>query len=600
MSENVSFIQGSKENYNPSEMAGGVFFSKDTKEILLNGESYGNSIKADEEDITQEEGNLKLKDRSYDEANFSGKGYKILRKNIVEGKNILTQDMINESNTVYEIRYDFDLNEQEITILENCVLKFNGGSFGNGIIKLINTTLSGTPLILCDISKDSSIINDRLDLIWFGGKINDSSFDNASVIKRIRNISNSHTLTLPSGTIYMSTCILPSMYKVVGNGNSTIVKAISDGSTYTYQQKSISNIFLAIQSPYSTLENFTIDGGQEEGYNNVGLGLYQTAFLSNIFNVKFINCSLGSIHSNIFGGKITINSCKFNCSGNDFCIKITGHLDSFSIVNCDFESFNSPNCDCIKYVTDNISSINRKFLSANNRFENIIVKSLYNIPKSQSLSIHDNYYLITSQIPYAYILENISSMCSICNDLFSDGSKITHPYIISNNSLRGGLYIIGTSFSINNNLVGYLSDDTFNTLGIEGVPMVILFASGNIISYPYGSKNNYKSFGDNVKISDIDFYSEANRKKIECANSSTVLKIGGTNLTEVYHGDRIGDIDQLIQYSGTSVNRPTLIKAGHKYFDTTINKPIWWNGTAWVDADGNNPDGEQSDWALIE
>lgn len=35
MSENVSFIQGSKENYNPSEMAGGVFFSKDTKEILL-------------------------------------------------------------------------------------------------------------------------------------------------------------------------------------------------------------------------------------------------------------------------------------------------------------------------------------------------------------------------------------------------------------------------------------------------------------------------------------------------------------------------------------------------------------------------------------
>ena len=82
MSENVSFIQGSKENYNPSEMAGGVFFSKDTKEILLNGESYGNSVKADEEDITAESGNLKLKDRAYDEASFSGKGYVILRKNI--------------------------------------------------------------------------------------------------------------------------------------------------------------------------------------------------------------------------------------------------------------------------------------------------------------------------------------------------------------------------------------------------------------------------------------------------------------------------------------------------------------------------------------
>ena len=90
MSENVSFIQGSKENYNPSEMQGGLYFSKDSKEILLNGESYGNATPADEEDITAESGNLKLKDRAYDEASFSGKGYKILRKNITEGKNILT------------------------------------------------------------------------------------------------------------------------------------------------------------------------------------------------------------------------------------------------------------------------------------------------------------------------------------------------------------------------------------------------------------------------------------------------------------------------------------------------------------------------------
>lgn len=112
MSENVNFIQGRKEQYNPSEMQGGLFFSKDSKEILLNGESYGNATPADEEDITAESGNLKLKDRAYDEANFSGKGYKILRKNIVEGKNILTQEMINQANTVYEIRYDFDLNGQ--------------------------------------------------------------------------------------------------------------------------------------------------------------------------------------------------------------------------------------------------------------------------------------------------------------------------------------------------------------------------------------------------------------------------------------------------------------------------------------------------------
>lgn len=112
MSENVNFYQGSKENYNPSEMQGGLYFSKDSKEILLNGESYGNATPADEEDITAESGNLKLKDRAYDADNFSGKGYKILRKNIVEGKNVLTQDMISEPNTIYEIRYDFELESQ--------------------------------------------------------------------------------------------------------------------------------------------------------------------------------------------------------------------------------------------------------------------------------------------------------------------------------------------------------------------------------------------------------------------------------------------------------------------------------------------------------
>lgn len=150
MSESVNFIQGRKEQYNPSEMQGGLFFSKDSKEILLNGESYGNATPADEEDITAEEGNLKLKDRVYDEASFSGKGYKILRKNIVEGKNILTQDMINEPNTIYEIRYDFDLNEATINIPEGCVLQYKGGSINNGFIQsnLLSDSPSGSAVII--------------------------------------------------------------------------------------------------------------------------------------------------------------------------------------------------------------------------------------------------------------------------------------------------------------------------------------------------------------------------------------------------------------------------------------------------------------------
>lgn len=65
--------------------------TSDDKTILDGLASKENLIiPTDEEDITSESGALKFKDREYDEANFSGKGYKILRKNIVEGKNVLT------------------------------------------------------------------------------------------------------------------------------------------------------------------------------------------------------------------------------------------------------------------------------------------------------------------------------------------------------------------------------------------------------------------------------------------------------------------------------------------------------------------------------
>ncbi len=51
-------------------------------------------------------------------------------------RNIITSTMINQPNTIYEIRYDFDLNGETIEMQEGCTLIFNGGSL-NGIGSLI-------------------------------------------------------------------------------------------------------------------------------------------------------------------------------------------------------------------------------------------------------------------------------------------------------------------------------------------------------------------------------------------------------------------------------------------------------------------------------
>lgn len=41
------------------------------------------------------------------------------------------------------------------------------------------------------------------------------------------------------------------------------------------------------------------------------------------------------------------------------------------------------------------------------------------------------------------------------------------------------------------------------------------------------------------------------------------------------------------KHRGASNERPTEgMLVGFEYFDTTLGKPIWWNGNDWVDATG--------------
>lgn len=77
-----------------------------------------------EDDLTMSDGVLRLADRSSE----AGMGYIILRTD----KTFAEQ--VTEANTIYEIRYDYDLNNTSITMPSNCMLNFNGGSINNGTL----------------------------------------------------------------------------------------------------------------------------------------------------------------------------------------------------------------------------------------------------------------------------------------------------------------------------------------------------------------------------------------------------------------------------------------------------------------------------------
>lgn len=50
---------------------------------------------------------------------------------------------------------------------------------------------------------------------------------------------------------------------------------------------------------------------------------------------------------------------------------------------------------------------------------------------------------------------------------------------------------------------------------------------------------------------------------------------------------RAWEILSAAEQAGTTANRPTSnLWVGRPYWDSTLGLPIWWNGAAWIRADG--------------
>lgn len=181
----------------------------------------------DEEDITSNnDDKLKFADRKYNPEKFSGKGYKILRKNIQDGKNILSQSMINQQNTVYEIRYDYDLNNQEITIPEGSTLKFEGGSLNNGTINCNNTIIKGDAYQIFSNITITGSHSDEAYVEWFYSPLDNSynkAFKNALTSFRILNFISRKVYLFDEDII--DCCTLEKPYSL--NGNHCIFKNFS-------------------------------------------------------------------------------------------------------------------------------------------------------------------------------------------------------------------------------------------------------------------------------------------------------------------------------------------------------------------------------------
>lgn len=135
----------------------------------------GRLVVADGEDLVTDGNVLRLKDRP----NTDGMGYVILRKDKT------FQEQVTKPNTIYEIRYEFNLGGQPKEIPAGCVLKFEGGSLSNGSLVFNKTYLDGNVKI-DNILPSGSLANYEAYSSWFG--VSSQKEDNHAVLQSLVNM----------------------------------------------------------------------------------------------------------------------------------------------------------------------------------------------------------------------------------------------------------------------------------------------------------------------------------------------------------------------------------------------------------------------------
>lgn len=270
-----------------------------------------------------------------------------------EFRNILKLAMINQSNTIYEIRYDFDLDGVTIEMQEGCTLKFNGGKVHNGKIVFNKTNLSGD--IKCYTHIDGTL-TDKLGTInvsWFNPYINVLNTDCSHIINEIFLLAYNHvnankqetpmTIYFPHGRYYIAKeLVIPTKVGVArkfylyGDNVGTTTELIAFGKRRRFVIGKSGGVSLDANELNITMRNLRIDANNLCDYacylpltslSYFDNCIFSSANLANVymtysFSNTFINCTFAGFDVrhpcgyNFYGGyqwtnALTFIGCRF-------------------------------------------------------------------------------------------------------------------------------------------------------------------------------------------------------------------------------------------------------------------------------------------------
>lgn len=564
----------------------------------------------DDEDLVADSNNeLKLKDRTVEDG---GMGYVILRRDKAFSEQVVYD------NTIYEIRYNFDLDNTEIAVPSNCSLKFNGGAIANGVIDLNGAKVIASSIVFFN-AITNNIGNRRIESCWYdwnaqdrNGAILQAIFDSLYangggifVLSDTIHFNDTVTIKTVSDNSYTGSCIKIVGYNseetgLVHHGNSNGIECVgynNAGSSASacnviIENTNISNI---TESPSSAVAAIKLAGNQRGAHfylKNVGIKTTKTAnnygfVAETIWTYSFIDCFVSSyIGISINGGTSAyFNNVFFTCtySGLDLC-SVYCNIDNI------FGDFATGTMFTFKFCTANINSIAAEspglscFISASESYLNIRNAVVYR-PTS------DNSVIFTSS-----------------------SSKIIVDYLRL------------PKHNITDSSVGWLVYQPFdsiiiiNDMDIEGIPFKHYSEQSERGSYIYAGRRKVGFYNPGVKaenpVSYYDWYIETPTQKIPqitSGYSSPLSNSAGTNI-EWQNGPGAGAL--MLNSAATSVGTPVgwiknadglyrnsgyrpipavdavnstsdLPASSYKGACILCNgKPVWYNGSGWVYADG--------------
>lgn len=560
----------------------------DDHPTIINNGTINNA--PNNEDITTDGNNLLM---FADRSGLNGMGYVILRKD----KTFAEQ--VTKTNTIYEIRYDFDLDDATVVIPVGSVLQFNGGSLQSGKLTLNN----GYCRIVDAIASDLCIQVSGSDLEIVRGKFSYDDLltpiicESASRLK----ISDSEFGGSVSGSFIVYSAgatVTRDIFCDIDNCN--ITGSVSSGSygtqTLLHALRFVGNealvaysgtcrinntrILLSAGHPYSCIgwQNVEVTGGEFTSDSESACNLYgnnSASIIGGYYHDMKRGATIGgkrgqdatvsnTINKNIYGGggvaidladdsaQATYSEGHAVAFGNIvdnayYGMFIQGHHISITnnvIKGGSLSSNTGIRVNCFDQNSEDAVVITGNLVNYSEAFA-------YPIFLGENTVAHiSNNLLLTKTFPLNYGTD--------AEILPLDTGIISSANVSSNLEIKANYNLIIIDSSVSQNFNLRLFGSGYN--GITGLRERLVNNSNYTVTLLPRANTTTTIVGPTILY----------------PHSSLVLDFLDNNVISV---SEVEDV----RYGTT---RPTNKNAGYCFFDSEAGKPLWWTGSAWVDATG--------------